>query len=58
MDGTGTHTSKQKKMVISTTNNLLNDSRPRFSGIAPQVLFIVENSFNVIRSTFGKQKIY
>jgi len=59
LDATGAHTGKQKKMVMAITNNLqLKRLEAKVFGIDPQALFIVENSFNVIGSTFGKRKIY
>lgn len=59
LDATGAHSGKQKKMVMTITNNLqLKRLEAKVFGIDPHALFIVENSFNVIGSTFGKRKIY
>jgi len=59
LDATGAHSGKQKKMVMAITNNLqLKRLEAKVFSIDPHALFIVENSFNVIGSTFGKRKIY
>ncbi len=59
LDATGAYTGKSKKMVMAITNNLqLKRLEEKVFGIDPHALFIVENSFDVIGSTFGKRKIY
>ncbi len=59
LDATGAYTGKPKKMVMAITTNLqLKRLEEKVFEIDPHALFIVENSFNVIGSTFGKRKIY
>ena len=55
----GAYSGKQKQMLMTITNNLqLKRLEEKVFEIDPQALFIVENSFNVIGSTFGKRKMY
>lgn len=59
LEATGAYTGKRMQMVMTITNNLqLKRLEERVFDIDPQALFIVENSFNVIGSNFGKRKIY
>jgi len=55
----GAYSGKQKQMLMTITNNLqLKRLEEKVFEIDPKALFIVENSFNVIGSTFGKRKMY
>ena len=55
----GAYSGKEKEMVMTVTNNLqLKRLEDKVFGVDPNALFIVENSFNVIGSGFGKRKIY
>jgi uncharacterized membrane-anchored protein YitT (DUF2179 family) len=46
-------------MLMTITNNLqLKRLEEKVFTIDPGALFIVENSFNVIGSNFGKRKMY
>lgn len=55
----GAYSSKEKEMVMTITNNLqLKRLEEKVFSVDPNALFIVENSFNVIGSGFGKRKIY
>lgn len=59
LTATGTFTGKPMQMVMTITNNLqLKRLEEKVFDIDPHALFIVENSFNVIGSNFGKRKIY
>jgi uncharacterized membrane-anchored protein YitT (DUF2179 family) len=57
--GRGAYTGKDQLILMAITNNIqmrrLEEAAFRIDSHA---LFIVENSFNVIGSTFGKRKIY
>ena len=55
----GAYSGKDKNMLMMITNNLqVKRLEEKVFTIDPNALFIVENSFNVIGSTFGKRKIY
>ncbi len=55
----GAYSSREKEMVMTITNNLqLKRLEDKVFGVDPNALFIVENSFNVVGSGFGKRKIY
>jgi len=55
----GAFSGKNKQMVMTITNNLqLKRLEEKVFKVDPDALFIVENSFNVIGSSFGKRKIY
>ncbi len=55
----GAYTGKDKQMLMTITNNLqVKRLEEKVFTIDPNALFIVENSFNVIGSGFGKRKIY
>lgn len=55
----GAYSSKEKEMIMTVTNNLqLKRLEDKVFGVDPNALFIVENSFNVIGSSFSKRKIY
>jgi uncharacterized membrane-anchored protein YitT (DUF2179 family) len=59
LPATGAYTGKQTQMIMTITNNLqLKRLEEKVFEIDSQALFIVENSFNVIGSNFGKRKIY
>ncbi len=59
LEATGAYTGKRMQMVMTITNNLqLKRLEEKVFEIDPQALFVVENSFNVIGSNFGKRKIY
>ncbi|MFH0782743.1 MAG: DUF2179 domain-containing protein [Pseudomonadota bacterium] len=59
LEATGAFTGKPMQMVMTITNNLqLKRLEEKVFDIDPHALFIVENSFNVIGSNFGKRKIY
>ena len=55
----GAYSGKEKQMVMTVTNNLqLKRLEEKVFNVDPNALFIVENSFNVIGSSFNKRKIY
>ncbi len=55
----GAYSGKQKKMVMTITNNLqLKKLEDTVFSIDEHALFIAENSFNVLGSSFGKRKMY
>ncbi|BCL61186.1 membrane protein [Desulfomarina profundi] len=55
----GAFSGNDKQLVMTITNNLqLKRLEEKIFTIDPNALFIVENSFNVIGSSFGKRKIY
>lgn len=55
----GAYLGKEKPMLMTITNNLqLKRLEDKVFAIDPDALFIVENSFNVIGSSFGKRKLY
>lgn len=55
----GAYSGKEKEMVMTVTNNLqIKRLEDKVFDVDPNALFIVENSFNVIGSGFGKRKIY
>jgi uncharacterized membrane-anchored protein YitT (DUF2179 family) len=59
LPATGAYTGRQTQMIMTITNNLqLKRLEEKVFDIDPQALFIVENSFNVIGSNFGRRKIY
>ena len=59
LPATGAYTGKSTQLIMTITNNLqLKRLEEKVFEIDPQALFIVENSFNVIGSNFGKRKIY
>jgi uncharacterized membrane-anchored protein YitT (DUF2179 family) len=59
LKGKGAYSGKEKDMVMTVTNNLqLKRLEDKVFGVDPKALFIVENSFSVIGSGFGKRKIY
>ena len=59
LEARGAYTGKHLQMVMTITNNLqLKRLEEKVFDIDPQALFVVENSFNVIGSNFGKLKIY
>lgn len=59
IEAKGAYSGKQKHMLMTITNNLqLKRLEEKVFTIDPDALFIVENSFNVIGSTFGKRKMY
>lgn len=59
IEATGAYSGKRKQMLMTITNNLqLKRLEEKAFDIDPDALFIVENSFNVIGSSFGKRKLY
>lgn len=55
----GAYSGKERQMLMTITNNLqLKRLEDKVFAIDPNALFIVENSFNVIGSSFGKRKLY
>lgn len=59
LDGTGAFNKKQQRVLMTVINNI---QLKRLEEIVfmhdPDALFIVENTFNVIGSSFSKRKIY
>ncbi len=57
--GFGAYSKKEQDILMTITNNIM---LKRLEGIVfsldPNALFVVENTFNVIGSTFGKRKLY
>ncbi len=59
IEARGAYSGRQKQMLMTITNNLqLKRIEEIVFDIDPDALFIVENSFNVIGSNFGKRKMY
>ena len=59
IEAQGAYSGKRKQMVMTITNNLqLKRLEEKVFHIDPDALFIVENSFNVIGSSFGKRRLY
>lgn len=59
IDAKGAYTGKAKQLLMTITNNLqVKRLEEKVFTIDPDALFIVENTFNVIGSGFGKRKIY
>ncbi len=59
IEAKGAYSRKRKEMLMTITNNLqLKRLEEKVFAIDPDALFIVENSFNVIGSNFGKRKLY
>ena len=59
IEAKGAYSGKRKEMLMTITNNLqLKRLEEKVFDIDPDALFIVENSFNVIGSNFGKRKMY
>ncbi len=59
IEAKGAYSGKRKQMLMTITNNLqLKRLEEKVFTIDPGALFIVENSFNVIGSNFGKRKMY
>ena len=57
--GKGTYSGADKLILMAITNNLqLKKLESLIFGVDDSALFIVENSFNVIGTGFGKRKIY
>lgn len=55
----GAYSGKDKQLLMTITNNLqVKRLEERVFNVDPNALFIVENSFDVIGSGFGKRKIY
>ena len=59
IEARGAYSGQHKQMLMTITNNLqLKRLEEKVFDIDPDALFIVENSFNVIGSNFGKRKMY
>jgi len=59
IEAKGAYSGEKKQMLMTITNNLqLKRLEEKVFEIDPDALFIVENSFNVIGSNFGKRKLY
>lgn len=59
LEARGAYSGKRKQMLMTITNNLqLKRLEEKVFDIDPDALFIVENSFDVIGSNFGKRKMY
>ncbi len=59
IEARGAYSGRHKQMLMTITNNLqLKRLEEKVFDIDPDALFIVENSFNVIGSNFGKRKMY
>lgn len=59
IEARGAYSGKKKQMLMTITNNLqLKRLEEKVFDIDPEALFIVEDSFNVIGSNFGKRKMY
>lgn len=59
LEARGAYSGKSKQMIMTITNNLqVKRLEDKVFEIDPDALFIVENSFNVIGSSFGKRKMY
>ncbi len=59
IEARGAYSGQKTQMLMTITNNLqLKRIEEKVFDIDPHALFIVENSFNVIGSNFGKRKMY
>ena len=59
IEARGAYSGRKKEMLMTITNNLqLKRLEEKVFEIDQDALFIVENSFNVIGSNFGKRKMY
>jgi uncharacterized membrane-anchored protein YitT (DUF2179 family) len=59
IEARGAYSGQHKQMLMTITNNLqLKRLEEKVFTVDPDALFIVENSFNVIGSNFGKRKMY
>lgn len=59
IEARGAYSGQHKQMLMTITNNLqLKRLEEKVFDVDPHALFIVENSFNVIGSNFGKRKMY
>jgi len=59
IEAKGAYSGKSKQMLMTITNNLqLKRLEDKVFTIAPDALFIIENSFNVIGSNFSRRKLY
>lgn len=57
--GRGAYSGRDKEILMAITNNIqLKRMEEKVFSIDPDALFIVENSFDVIGSSFRKRKIY
>ena len=57
--GFGAYSRKEQDILMTITNNMmLKQLENLVFSHDPQALFVVENTFNVIGSTFGKRKLY
>ncbi len=57
--GRGAYSGRHKEILMAITNNIqLKRMEEKVFSIDPDALFIVENSFDVIGSSFRKRKIY
>ena len=57
--GRGAFSGKDKEILMAITNNIqLKRIEETVFTIDPEALFIVENSYDVIGSSFKKRKIY
>ncbi|BHH84773.1 YitT family protein [Desulforhopalus sp. 52FAK] len=57
--GRGAYSGRDKEILMAITNNIqLKRMEEKVFSIDPEALFIVENSFDVIGSSFRKRKIY
>ncbi len=59
IQGKGAYSGKEKRILMAITNNIqLKKLEELVFTIDDEALFIVENSYDVIGSSFGKRKIY
>lgn len=59
LKGRGVYSGQDKLLLMAITNNIqMKRVEEAVFNIDPQALFIVENSFNVIGSSFGERKTY
>lgn len=59
IEARGAYSGQPKQMLMTITNNLqLKRLEEKVFDVDPNALFIVENSFNVLGSNFGKRKMY
>lgn len=59
LKGRGVYSGRDKLLLMAITNNIqMKRVEETVFNIDPQALFIVENSFNVIGSSFGERKTY
>ena len=57
--GCGAYSKKEQDILMTITNNMmLKRLEDLVFSLDPDALFVVENTFNVIGSTFGKRKLY